>query len=65
MESDQPHDTYRIQEFSQWFTQCQTHDELDAAARCAKQSYEGGTLTKSEYQRVCVLGGKRRMELSQ
>ena len=65
MESDQPIDTYRIQEFGTWFDQCKTHDELDSAARCAKQAHEGGTLTDVEYRVICGMGRKRREELNQ
>ena len=65
MESTQLIDTYRIQEFGQWCDECQTNDELTRAAYCARDYYATGGLTGTEYEEVCVLGAKRRKELSQ
>ena len=64
METNQPADTARIQEFGQWFNQCQTNEDLTRAAYCARDYYATGGLTGHEYEEVCVLGAKRRKELS-
>jgi len=65
MESDQPTDTARIQEFGTWFAECQTNEDLTRAAICARDYHRDGKLTEIEYKVICGLGAERRKELSQ